>query len=52
MGEWVIPLPTLKKGKMRAASELYYVSEGVLLVLSKYGKGMGMMATMCLISAC
>lgn len=25
-GEWVIPLPTSKKGKMRAASELHYAS--------------------------
>ncbi|EIM83805.1 uncharacterized protein STEHIDRAFT_148606 [Stereum hirsutum FP-91666 SS1] len=40
-GEWVVPLPTSKKGKTRAASELHYVSEGVFFVLSRDGKGHG-----------
>lgn len=40
-GEWVVPLPTSKKGKTRAASELHYVSEGVFLVLSRDGNGHG-----------
>lgn len=40
-GEWVVPLPTSKKGKTRAASEVHYVSEGVFLVLSRDGNGHG-----------
>lgn len=40
-GEWVVPLPTSKKGKTREASEVHYVSEGVFLVLSRDGNGHG-----------
>ncbi|KZV76582.1 hypothetical protein PENSPDRAFT_598027 [Peniophora sp. CONT] len=41
-GEWVVTLPIKSSsGKVYAASELHYVSEGIFLVLARDGKGMG-----------
>lgn len=39
--EYVVPLPISKKNKTRAASELHFVSDGFLLVLSRDGNGHG-----------
>lgn len=41
IGEWVVPLPQISKGKTIAASELHFVSPTIFLVLSRDGKGHG-----------
>jgi len=41
-GEWVVPLPqNSKNGKTYAASEMYFLSPGVFLVLARDGDGRG-----------
>ncbi|GJE92346.1 phytase-like domain-containing protein [Phanerochaete sordida] len=39
--EFVVPLPLNKKGNTLASSEIHFVSEGVLLALSRDGNGHG-----------
>lgn len=39
--EYVVPLPVSSKNKTFAASELHFVSENILLVLSRDGSGHG-----------
>ena len=39
--EFVVPLPQTNKGKTLASSEIHFVSDGILLALSRDGHGHG-----------